>query len=194
MKIELHFLTSLEMKIIFTLTIFVLCAGTNSGQTSVKQIVFTTDSFKDSKTITINGIASNITTVKKCDESNGPPYDCHTTITFSKKSFPSLKVHGDAYMFAKADINQDGKEELILKIQESGTWRDIEVYALSASKIPSWYMVFDRFMWYPGWEEKACPAKIYWMPDKKQVQVYTTSAAKEGFPCDGKTNYAWKNK
>ena len=96
-----------------------------------------------------------LTVMKKCKETSDPPNECWTTINFSQKGYPELKVSGDAYSFAAADINQDGVDEIIVLSAEGGNWSQVYIFAIAdptKTSGPIWYKPTESFMWFPGFE------------------------------------------
>ncbi len=187
------------MKRITLLLILTTFLKVANGQTSNNEtLVFSTGSLKGTKILKLNKEDIKLTVTKKCNETGEPPYECWTDITFSDESYPTLKVTGDGYAFATADINQDGMDELIVLSAEGGNWRQVYVYALGEPTMTSkafWYQPFDHFMWFPGTEgDNMCDAKIYLTADKKQVVILTTNAADENFKCNDKVVYKWTMK
>ena len=163
-----------------------------------EKLVFTTTSFKSAKTIKLDGILYSLTVKKKCNEVTDPPYECWTNIRFTPDTYSDLKVCGDAYSFASADINQDGVDEIIVLSAEGGNWRQVSVFSTSdktKSFWPAWYQPIEGFMYYPGSEgDNMCPANIFWLSDKKQVKVLTTDASTEDFKCKDQKIFTWKTK
>lgn len=157
--------------------------------------VFTTTALRQTKTLELNDTKYTITVTKKCIETGDPPYDCRTVIKFSPAGIPDLVVHGDAYAFAAADINRDGKEEVIALASEHGTWRTVSINALSASSKETgsrWYRPVSHFLWRPGFEgDNSCHAKLFWLPESKQVKVLTTNSADESFACTKEELLLW---
>lgn len=187
------------MKRITLLLIFATLLKVTNGQTANnKTLVFSTAMLKGTKTLKFNTNEIKLTVKKKCKETGEPPYECWTNITFSGDGFPPLKVRGDGYAFATADINKDGMDELIVLSAEGGNWREVYVYSLGEPTMTSdafWYQPFDSFGWFPGTEgDNMCDAEIYLTADKKQVVVMTTNPADEKFKCTDKKIFKWTMK
>lgn len=184
------------------LSLFILAALTTLTafyhEPTNEQEVFTTSSFKSSKTIKLDGIQYALTVKKKC-KGEEPPFDCWTNISFSPDTYSDLLIHGAVNNFATADINQDGIDEIIVMVSMgNSTWTNVSVYAIddkTKTFWPSWYQPIESFMYHPGMEgENVCDAKIYWLADKKQVKVLTTNGTEEGFKCNEQKIFNWKEK
>jgi len=183
--------TLLTLLIVTALTTLTAFYG---GQTP-EQLVFTTSSFKSSKTIKLDGIQYSLTVKTKCKEGE-PPQDCWTKVKFSPDNYSELKIHCAYSSFASADINQDGVDELIvLSSQNNGTWTEVYVFAIddkTKAFWPSWYQPIEPFMYWPGTEgDNACDARIFWLPDTKQVKVLTTDI---DFNCNDQKIFKWTTK
>ena len=178
------------------LLLFLLSLTAFSSKRAAEKNVFTTAAFRTKPKLKLNGTSYTLTTSKKCIETGNPPYDCRTTIKFSPADFPDLIIHGDAYAFAAADINQDGKTEFLALASEHGNWRTVSVNALSSAAKTSpahWYRPVSEFLWYPALgKEKGCDAKIFWLSETKQVKVITTNAADEAFACTKTELLKWR--
>ncbi len=160
-------------------------------------LVFTT-SFNDTQSVNLDGKGYQLTITEKCKENGDPPFECQSTINFPGGAFPAIVIEAELEGLASADINMDGKQELILLSAEGGNWKTVSIYSNSSQSSGSrgsWYQPIESFLWFPGSEEdKMCDAKIYWLGQKNQVRVLTTNSADENFKCDEEKKFKWKTK
>ena len=180
---------------------FILILGffsLKSQEVSPYKLSFSTSSLNDKKNITFNGKASRIEVTIKCNENTEPPYECYTIVKFSDNSIPNLKINGNGYAFAVADVNKDGIDEFVVLSKDGGNWRNVSVYGYEEASMtsnPFWYEPFSSFMWYSGFEgDNMCDAKIYFNKKENKIKILTTNAAEENFKCNEEITSTWSIK